>query len=707
MAVVSASLVVLSLQAAADEESDRNYIIREIEGYLGDMRGYLDGVSGDSSSSDIDSAIDRADRVKSKISDLDRVKVSDSKAAEMVSRYPGYVDKFKESARYLKQMKDQQRSLDELPRRCEDKGKELSEKIRKYTDANDPKGIEDLPKLGREYGRPIVEAIDKADRQKSELEGWKDRAKYFSESDGRWSDVKSELRDAADEVYDYWKRRWEDSKKLCNDLTKEERNPLVEQGLRLLADGEKIRQELYKELDSRLDEAARLLDDLHGDSSDSDVESAIRKADELASLLDKLRNAKGDDRTANEMANNWPRFISAYRESTKTMKDLKQGQFLVDKGPQFCKDSEDKLRETIRGYVDRKDPKGIKELPLKAKYVGVSIQDKLQKADEHLGKMRSLKDAVRGFTISDGKWRYVSENLRDSAQSVYDYLEKAVQESHRACDELAKGESHREVVAAIKTLGEQASSAIDVFKRDAETWSQEAQSLFRLDCASMEQIWEAFCGADEEKNESPDRDTARARAKEIASPMISKVDGALRQYEDLKKRGSDLAAEEETRARAEQVLAKMKEIGDKFARIKERGSLKGADHPISQFSIEYGKQQHDSMASSFSCDVYDKPFDGADGRPDCVKASKCMVYEFKPKNDKAVSKGKAQLDRYVGAVAKYYQERIRRGEAADSDRGGSAIIDVIKKNCMDGDDVEFDGKVETYNMCEKKYECEQ
>jgi hypothetical protein len=112
-------------------------------------------------------------------------------------------------------------------------------------------------------------------------------------------------------------------------------------------------------------------------------------------------------------------------------------------------------------------------------------------------------------------------------------------------------------------------------------------------------------------------------------------------------------------------------------------------------------------SSSYSCQVKDKPFPGADGRPDCVSASNCTVYEFKPKNDRAERMGREQLNRYVPAVEKYYQDLIDARKLPDSDYGGQDIISKITGRCMSGSSVRFSREVATYEMCRKEYECVQ
>ncbi len=78
--------------------------------------------------------------------------------------------------------------------------------------------------------------------------------------------------------------------------------------------------------------------------------------------------------------------------------------------------------------------------------------------------------------------------------------------------------------------------------------------------------------------------------------------------------------------------------------------------------------------------------------------------EFKPDTRAARRKGEEQLDRYVPAVTRYYQQRIDAKQGSDSTRQG-AITDEVARQCIKGGSVLFVGEVIAYPLCEKKFEC--
>ena len=256
---------------------------------------------------------------------------------------------------------------------------------------------------------------------------------------------------------------------------------------------------------------------------------------------------------------------------------------------------------------------------------------------------------------------------------------------------------------------------IDQLDRDASSWIAKAQALYRLDCDDMGKIWNAYCGvATYGNHEEYDVDFARDTAKELQSPEQSQLQELLDGYEGsgkLRDRAEEFKKNPDTESRASTMLDAMKKEYDKLQSLKDGLVLKGSDHPFVQFAIDYGRRQHDSKNSDLGCDVYDREFPDAGGRPDCVKVSSdgCWVYEFKPNTSRAVDAGKRQLERYVPAVEKYYQEYLdSHGDRdPDSDHGGKDIVKKINDNskCWEDKKVKFHSDVVTCDMCEKRYTC--
>lgn len=290
-------------------------------------------VYSDSGTSYVDYALRKADTLKEKLSQLDRVKGDDSKAKEMASYYPGYVDKFKDATNNLRLMKEGQRSLDGIPSSCADKTRELAGALRTFTDSPDPRGLEKVPQLGRDYGRFARSQIEIADRKSYEMSRWYDRADDFSESSGKWSDVRSNLLSAEKYVMEYFNNAYAQIKRddVCGNLAKDERNPLVEQTVMKLLESKKGIELLYNAIDSQLSEIASYLDGLAGDSTDSDISSAERKLEEVQRQYDQLDRVRGSDTEARERVEQGRRLSTAAIAMIQNLRILKRAQFLAER----------------------------------------------------------------------------------------------------------------------------------------------------------------------------------------------------------------------------------------------------------------------------------------------------------------------------------------------------------------------------------------
>jgi rubrerythrin len=703
--VVAAALVcIFTSYLHADEESDRKQYLDDITRLLEGIAGDLDRVPGDPGTGAIDYAVRKADEVKDKAQRLANVRGGDDRAARYASYYPGYVDKLKDAAGYLRQMKERQRDLDALPGLCADKERELTEKIRRYTDANNPDGVDAIPALGRELGKPLREAVEQADRRKSELEGWKDKVRNFSESDDKWAGVRSELHEAAEGIYDPWKRNWEQAKRTCNDLIKEDRNPAVEAALRLLADGEKVRQEIYRELDRQLDDAARAVDDLDRDSTEYDVETAVRATDALQAQLDKLTYAKGDDRKANEMVRNWPRYISALRETLNRLRSLKQGQFIVNKAPGACKDSQDRLSETIKRIVDARDHDSRDQIPLVARNLGKIIEEKLQAATQHDATMKSLRDAIKGFSISEAKWQALATNLKESAEAITTYWENAFAAAHKSCDELAKGEGHADVVRAMKLLDDSHSATENELGRieaDHRKWYEQIRELRGWYREDTKNVRDMFCMLEESPGDAADGGAYVAQLDQIVDRMRNRLapkwnelmnesNRILQVLNELKR-----APEAKVRSRAVVLYEKLDGTLKGLVNLMN-DELKGTNDPEFRMTVETGKNEHKRIqADSSKCDASETTIPGARMRMDCVKVSSgvCTIVEIKPNNAKAIAKGDARAIQYRQSLREYFDANKSRIKDAFSGE-----LEIFKR-CIANETLELRTEVRAYDLC--------
>ena len=148
--ILAATAATVASIAFADDASDRASYLSEIDSKLGYAASELSGVKSDSDDGDVRDADGYIDQVRDLVGRLDRVKGDDSKARDVVDRYPGYIDKYKRASTALHSLKGYQNGNVTIMKACTDKNAELVAQARDFENRNDPDGLEKLPRLAAE-----------------------------------------------------------------------------------------------------------------------------------------------------------------------------------------------------------------------------------------------------------------------------------------------------------------------------------------------------------------------------------------------------------------------------------------------------------------------------------------------------------------------------------------------------------------------------
>lgn len=667
------------------DEAKREELRREVERLLTDIASELRDVPSDSSPSDVERTLTYAGQVHDKARELKDHAAGSSDAQRMADYYPDFAKRYQEAGRALREMKASHRKLDELPRKCEDASKELLARVRTFTDVHDPRGAEEVPKLARELGKVGKEALELAERTRYELATWYDRVDDFGESEGKWSDVRSYLYAAGRSIYEHVQRTQEQMKRddVCGALGKEERNPFVEEAMRKVFEGKKGIDTLYEAMDRQAGELAALFDGLVGDSDDSDLRYATGKLDEIDRLLGQLDRVRGNDGEARRRLEAWRPISRAAREALPHLMVLKQSQFRVDRAPERCREAGDKLTATIRTYTDRRDTKGLTELPAKARALAEPLKDALAKMEEQHPLMERASSEAYRFDPGEGRWREVRDRFRTSSVAVYEYWTKARAAAHAACDELATGERHRDVVRALADLSRTRSDAETELLRvqaDQRRWLEGLRALREWYQRDTRAVRELFCQLPESPGDSAEGDAYAAQLGQIADRMRDRIapqwrqlgeeavrmvavaEKLLREEDDDARRGAGKLREE-----VQRVMASLQALLD--------GELKGANDPEVRARIEYGKNEHKRIQNDSSkCTASELTFGSV--RIDCVRVdgSTCYVVEIKPNNSAARSKGETQIRNGIDAIREYLV-----GKKSADLSGAAAVL----KPCFD------------------------
>lgn len=703
MLVIVATATAVSRRGAADADK-RRQLRDEIDRLMSDIASELRDVPSDSSTSDLDRTIDYAGKVYDKARELRDHAEGDSDARRIADSYPDIARRYQESARYLRELKNGYRKIDEWPKKCETAMRELADRLRAYTDRHDPRGLDEAPRLAHDQGKIGKEGIEQAERTKNEMYTWYDKVDDFADGDGKWNDVRSNLISAGRTMYEYTVKQWEQVKRddTCGNLAKEERNPLVEQAMAKLFEGKKGIETLYEALDRQLGEMASALDGLAGDSDDSDVTAAERKLDEVDRLLEQLDRIKGNDGEARRRVETWRNIVRAGRAAMAQLHTLKQSQFRVDKAPGRCKESEEKLESVIRPLVDRRDPRGLTEIPLRARGIAEPIKEALAKADEvHQQMERALSEAQR-FDPSEGRWRAVTEKTRASANAIWEYWKKARETAHASCDEFAKGDENRVVKNAIANLSRSRSenqTEFDRIKADHAKWYDGVKELREWYKTDTEAVRQGFCTLAESPGDYFEGDAYIATLDAIADRMASRIaprwNDLTRASTALIDRLKRLEAEEDPDVRAG--ATKLRESIERTERTMYgvmSDELRGRSDVEVRAFIEVGKNEHKRIqADSSKCTKSELVFGSR--RVDCIRVdgNKCYVVEIKPDNDAAKRRGREQLNDGLKEVEKALAGKKKKEELTDKLEVFRTCFDEAKQTAN------LDTELRVYSFC--------
>ena len=203
---------------------------------------------------------------------------------------------------------------------------------------------------------------------------------------------------------------------------------------------------------------------------------------------------------------------------------------------------------------------------------------------------------------------------------------------------------------AVKTHYDNAKSKLD-------SYLDESVKLRAMDKDQLNDLITQICKLDVKR----DDDEADRLAKDLRDKVIDRVkrdyertvDDGSKVFDDLghlesetksaRERAKDLEGKDDVKSDAAQLRQDIEKTQEAIAKLFERlnsdrntldrvkeGVMNGSNNPTIRARMDYGKQKHKDMQSSFSCDEKETVL--SSGRPDCIKFDQddCKVIEFKP-----------------------------------------------------------------------------
>ena len=705
MLVAASALVLLAADGAAraDEDADaqtRATLTAQLTSLLNDLAGRLPA--------DVSGALAKNDDIKSALDQLDAVKGEDSAAASLLSQWRDEVALFPAAANALAQLTTAQDQYASFDATCQAQDAALRAQLKKYVDDKNTNGLTEAPPLAQSALAPLKPTWDAAEAMNTTLTDAHDTIGNFK-GDGAWSTARDNLKRGGDDAWTKWDRNRQEYTRSCTPLLSPNDHPALVATVKFLGDLKAARDQLVDTMRMNVRGVATTVSDATSSSDDGLIASSEARANQIQTNLADLTPLAGTDAPANTMLTKWPQILKDFLNAESALRQLKQFQHTLDNGRDTCNSAGRQLQNAINDALQNtNDPKGAATtLTTNAKSLAAPIVDSLARATASLDTVKKARDTVKAFAPDDDSWKEVSTAMAQSADALEQYWEGMLAQSHASCDVVAKADGNPDVVAALGIMTQTGQNAAAGFIALADRWMADARACYRVDCDGMQSIWTAFCGDDWEEGDDPDKDGGRSAANDIRSQMQSTIQPVLDRYAAVEAAAQVPLNNPDTHDDTQHKYDDLKAVHDKLQSLPQTGAYRGADHPLVQHAIEYGKQRHRDMSDG--CDVADKSFPGSDERPDCVVFADCIIYEFKPDNQKAIDKGNRQLDNYRELVRRYYQDLIDNGGSADDDHGGSgAIQKLTDAKCIDDDKkIAFKTEVKTYSMCENEYQCVQ
>lgn len=622
----------------------------------------------------------------------------DSKAREVLDRYPRHVSAYESAAKELLFLKDKQRTGAELMRQCKAFDTAMAERARATKD--DPRGAEDLSDFAKSVGRKGEDLMNDAARLKSDLERSRDEARRFSASDGEWSSVRDAVTRAAVGMVDLWQRDYEQARRDCEEVVKRERHREVEKVLGQLANSRAGRADLRKRLDEMLALIQGKITDVQGHSSPSEVNGAVELTKQVDSLLERLKSAAGDDEASRVIASTWPAWSGELRASLEALRAMKDLQYRADKGAPRCAELEAELQAVIRDYVGNpaRHKEGLAQLPGRARALGNEWRPKLEAAAQGDYELEQLYGKARYFSRTDAPWGELRSRLHASADGVRSYWKDKYGAAKAACSNLALGEQHPDVVRALSEMQVNTAAAGESYRAlraEFNRWDAQVDQLRDWSKQDAEDIRKAFCDAPD----AGEYDEVYAVADRWARQLTDQWGTITGQGDRIKARARELISRGRALKNGPKVITGVDEILASMEKLKDH-QLKGANDPLLKARADYGVAEHARRQGG--CKAKEVAISGSycrnphpkrtDCRIDCVMVSSgtCTIVEIKP--DGAKDLGRNQADAYLAGVQNLFDAKKAAGFTGD--------LEVFKQ-CIsdDGFSIRLKRDVDPYDFC--------
>ncbi len=226
-----------ALGRLASSTTGRAELRKKIDELLVTLSERIKDVQSQSGSGYVNGAVELSKEIDSQLERLRAAQGDDEGSRRIASTWPQWTRDLRTALETLREMKNAQNRADDGASKCEVAERMLADKIKGYLDDREmyPEAHVELSNEADRIGVPIKTGIEKAGEVDRQMSDWIGKAKNFSQSDGNWSRVTSNLKDSSDRVHAHWKEKYAAMVKSCERLVLGKNHPDVKKALETIA----------------------------------------------------------------------------------------------------------------------------------------------------------------------------------------------------------------------------------------------------------------------------------------------------------------------------------------------------------------------------------------------------------------------------------------------------------------------------------------
>lgn len=203
------------LQKLEKNRGTRDQLVREMDVRVQDIANQIQNLPDSKNTGEIDTANSILNTLADDLKKLDSAKGKESRAAELASRWPAHLEKFRAAMAALEKLKKYQYSGDLLSQECE---KDCDELLRILVSGELNSGRK-AKSLSIDLQVKFSSALRRADEALASTKNLRDEARRFSVGEGKWQLVTQRVDEAAVKIAAYFENSHAKGRAQCEQLT--------------------------------------------------------------------------------------------------------------------------------------------------------------------------------------------------------------------------------------------------------------------------------------------------------------------------------------------------------------------------------------------------------------------------------------------------------------------------------------------------------